>query len=70
MFKWILEPIDSCSEDTDRDGVSDCDDKCPQDKRSFDNEGRPVTNKHGDGILDDEDCDGSCLNIYSRNSLY
>jgi hypothetical protein len=50
-----------CPKDTDRDGVNECDDRCPTEKGSPDNRGCPELkkDKDTDGVPDDED---SCYN--------
>jgi hypothetical protein len=43
-----------CPKDTDRDGLNDCEDRCPTEKSS-EPDGCPVGDKDGDGVPDDED---------------
>jgi len=47
--------IDTCKMDSDRDGIADCEDKCPNDPGALEFNGCPPPDRDGDGIPDPSD---------------
>jgi len=51
----VKKPVDLCAIDTDKDGIADCEDKCPNDPGTVEFNGCPPPDRDHDGVPDPVD---------------